>query len=397
MGDRILVTGGSVAANSLAWWLCEGGHDVTVVERAPQLVLGGQSVDLRGTARTVLQRMGLEEVVKRNGTGETGWTYVDDVGRQIAAFEVEDVGEDGPTAGLEILRGDLAKVFYDEIRDRVDFRFGDTVETIENGRDSVSVSFKSGRHEAYDLVLVAEGVGSTTRELIFSGENHPRWMDMTIAYFTIPVVDIDGTDARWFNAPGGRVVFLRPDPHGATRAVLMVQHKARVAEQKSTEEAKEWLREAFRNAGWETPRVLEGLRRADDLYFEVLRQVKLERWSNGRVALVGDAAWCTTPISGIGTTLAVVGSYVLAGELARTADHQQAFAQYERIMRPFVEEGQSVSKINERWTHPQSKFGIAAQHAMLELLSKPGLRDLFLKLGMRHSDEIKLPNYNFGH
>ena len=174
MGKRILVTGGSVAANSLAWWLSRGGHDVTVVEREAQLVLGGQSVDLRGTAREVLHRMCLEETVKRNGTGETGWTYVDDNGRQIAAFEIADVGEDGPTAGLEILRGDLAKVFYDEIRERVEYRFGDTVQALDNGSDVARVIFKSGRQEAYDLVLVAEGVGSTTRELIFRGENHPR-------------------------------------------------------------------------------------------------------------------------------------------------------------------------------------------------------------------------------
>ena len=125
--------------------------------------------------------------------------------------------------------------------------------------------------------------------------------------------------------------------------------------------------------------------------------MKLDRWSSGRVALTGDAAWCTTPISGIGTTLAVVGLYVLAGELATNEDYVQAFEQYERLMRPFVEEGQSVSKLNDKWTHPQSKFGIAAQHAMLELLSKPGLRDVFLKLGMRKSKQIDLPDYTFSH
>ena len=182
---------------------------------------------------------------------------------------------------------------------------------------------------------------------------------MTIAYFTIPKMATDVTDSRWYNAPGGRVVFLRPDQHGETRAVLMLQHEARSAEQRSTEEAKAWLKSAFQNAGWETPRVLAGLEQADNLYFEVLRQVKLDRWFSGRVALTGDAAWCTTPISGIGTTLAVVGAYVLAGELTTTENYAQAFDRYERIMRPFVEEGQSVSKLNEKWTHPQSKFGIA--------------------------------------
>ena len=121
----------------------------------------------------------------------------------------------------------------------------------------------------------------------------------------------------------------------------------------------------------------------------------MDRWSDGRLALMGDAAWCSTPVSGIGTTLAVVGAYILAGELAQTDDYGQAFQNYERIMRPFVEEGQSVGKVNRLWTYPHGKFGIALQHAMLNVLSKPGIRDLFLKLGMRDPEDIDLPDYKF--
>lgn len=244
-------------------------------------------------------------------------------------------------------------------------------------------------------MLVAEGVGSTTRKLLFPGENHPRWMDMTIAYSTIPRADTDGTDSRWYNAPGGRVVFLRPDQYGTTPAVLMVQHEARTADEKSPEDVKVWLEEQFANAGWETPRVLRGLQEANDLYFEVLRQVKLDRWSNGRVALTGDAAWCTTPISGIGTTLVVVGAYVLAGELAATDDYAEAFREYEHKLRPFVDERQGVSKANQLWTHPHSNFGISVQRAALGILSMPGIRDVFLKLGMREPTGIELPDYAF--
>ncbi len=113
------------------------------------------------------------------------------------------------------------------------------------------VRFHSGREESFDLVLIAEGVGSTTRELLFAGENHPRWMDVTIAYFTIPRGDSDSTEARWYNAPDGRVIFLRPDPHGGTRAVLMVGEEVRAARELSDEEAKSWLAERFADAGWE--------------------------------------------------------------------------------------------------------------------------------------------------
>ncbi|GAB3219910.1 FAD-dependent monooxygenase [Spirosoma arcticum] len=392
---RVLVTGGSIAANTLAWWLVEAGFTVTVIEKASEFREGGQSIDVRGIARTVIDRMGIAKEVDQNGTGETGWTYVDQNGELVAAFRLEDVGGEGPTAKFEILRGDLARIMYEHVRDRVDYRFGDAIAELDNKADGVHVCLESGKEEDYDLVLVAEGVGSSTRELVFEGENHPRWMDMTLGFFTIPRGKSDGTDARWYNAVGGRCIFLRPDSHGTTRAVLTLQSEARRSENKSDEEAKAWLKETFADAGWEAPRVLAGLEQADDLYFQVLRQVKMDRWSDGRVALTGDAAWCATPVSGIGTTLAVVGAYVLAGELAKTDDYGQAFQNYERIMRPFVEEGQSVGKFNQLWTYPHSKFGIALQHAALSVLSKPGIRDLFLKIGMRDPEDIELPQYEF--
>lgn len=396
MAKRVLVTGGSVAGNTLAYWLVKGGFDVTVVEKAPEFREGGQSIDLRGAGEKVLEGMGVRDAVHQAGTGETGWTFVNEKGELVAAFEVEDFGNDGPTSELEVLRGDLAKIIYDQVRKNVDYRFGDVIAAIDNTPETARVRFESGLEEDYDLVLIAEGVGSSTRELIFPDENEPRWMDMTLGFFTIPKGNGDGSESRWFNAPGGRSVFLRPDRYGTTRAVLTLKAEARSSEEKTIDEAKAWLKETFADVGWETPRVLEGLDKADDLYFEVLRQVNMPRYANGRVVLTGDAAWCATPVSGIGTTLAVVGAYVLAGELANTGeDYAEAFRNYEQLMRPFVDEGQSVSKVANLWTHPKSKFGIAVQHAALNVLSKPGLRDLFMKL-MPDSEDIDLPKYQFG-
>jgi 2-polyprenyl-6-methoxyphenol hydroxylase-like FAD-dependent oxidoreductase len=394
MSKSVLITGGSVSANTLAWWLTEAGFDVTVVEKSPKFREGGQSVDVRGAGRKVLERMGVLDMVDSRGTGETGWTFVNEDGKQIAAFEIADVGGDGPTAELEILRGDLAKIMFDKVLPRVNYRFGDSIADIADEGEKVRVRFKSGGKADYDLVLVAEGVGSSTRDKVFKGENHPRWMDMTLGFFTILKGETDGSDSRWYNAPGGRSVFLRPDRYGTTRAVLTLKHEAREPSKKSDAEAKAWLKETFTDAGWETPRVLEGLEKADDLYFEVLRQVKMDRWSEGRIALTGDAAWCATPVSGVGTTLAVVGAYILAGELAKTEDHAAAFAEYDRLMRPFVEQGQGAGK-GPNWTHPQSRFGIMMQRTMLNVLSKPILRDAFLKLGMRDPDDIELPDYSF--
>ena len=395
MGKRVLVTGGSVAGNTLAWWLVEGGFEVVVVEREPEFRDGGQSVDLRGSARTVFERMHLIDKVDASGTGETAWTYVDEDGKTVAAFRLADIGPDGPTAELEILRGDLARIVFDDVRPKVDYRFGDFVEELADQGETVRVRFHGGREESFDLVLVAEGVGSRTRELLFPGENHPRWMDITIGYFTIPHGEGDGMEARWYNAPDGRVIFLRPDPHGGTRAVLMIREGLHEALDLSDDKAKERLAAQFVDAGWEAERVVAGLKQADDLYFEVLRQVKMDRWAKGRVALVGDAAWCATPISGIGTTLAATGAYVLAGELANHDRHEDAFQAYDRLMRPFVEQGQGTPDSVKTMNYPKTRFGIAAQHAALSVLSKPVLRDIFIKLGMRESDDIELPHYAF--
>ncbi|MFC3695535.1 FAD-dependent monooxygenase [Chenggangzhangella methanolivorans] len=132
---------------------------------------------------------------------------------------------------------------------------------------------------------------------------------------------------------------------------------------------------------------------ADDFYFEVLRQVRMDRWSAGRVVLAGDAAWCATPISGIGTTLAIVGAYVLAGELSKSTDPSEGFAAYERIMRPFVEEGQSVPKIMPRLLNPHSRIGVAMLRGALRVIDQPVVKGAAMKLFVRDSQKLELPEY----
>ncbi|WP_244480379.1 FAD-dependent monooxygenase [Rhizobium sp. Root1220] len=313
-----------MAGNALAWWLVKRGFTVTVVERHPEFRDGGQNIDVRGAGRTVLAMMGLEQVVAEGGTGETGVRFVDSDDKPIAQFDVQELGSDGPTAELEILRGDLARIFYVACDGDVRFRFDDCIIDITDAGEAVHVSFKSGARDEYDLVVIAEGVGSSTRELVFSGE----------------------------------------------------------------------LREHFADAGWETQRVLQGLETTDDLYFDVLRQVKLDRWSNGRVVLTGDAAWCATPIAGIGTTLAIVGAYVLAGELSRSTDLAVALRRYDEIMRPYVEKGQNVPKFAPKMLQPQTMFGVALQRAVLRVVDKPGIKQLATKLFVSGDDDFEVPAYD---
>lgn len=393
-GRRVLVTGASIAGNTLAWWLSHWGFEVTVVERHPEFRDGGQNIDVRGAGREILAKMGLEQKVKERGTGETGIRFVDEDNRSIAQFDVEDTGADGPTAELEILRGDLARVLFDACGEKVEFRFRDSVKTVDQGAGPVSVTFESGRTEDFDLVVIAEGVGSKTREIVFPGENEPRWLDVIMGYFTIPIGPGDNDLCRIFTAGESRSIWLRPDNKGTTRAILVVQKPPEGEEDFSVDEQKAFLRERFANAGWEAPRVLQGLETTEDLYFDVIRQVKIDRWSKQRIVLTGDAAWCATPISGIGTTLAIIGAYVLVGELSRADSIENALQRYEAVMRPIVDEGQDVPKIAPKMLQPKTRLAVALQHVILRVAAAPGIKQIATKLLMPKADEIDLPDYD---
>ncbi|WP_231639149.1 tryptophan-rich sensory protein [Sphingomonas profundi] len=394
MSHRILITGASVAGNTAAWWLGRADLHVTVVERTPGFRDGGQNIDVRGVGREVVRLMDLEQAALAQGTGEEGTAWVKDDGKVAAQFLAADTGADGPTAEMEILRGDLARLLYESAREHATYRFGDSIARVEQAGDGATVTFASGTVERYDAVIVAEGVGSTTRELVFPGENDPRWMDLTIAYFTIPRQADDDRLWRWYNAPGGRSVSLRPDRHGTARAMLSVQQPPGGEQDWDVDRQKAWLRERFADAGWQAGRVLEGLDSTDDFYFDVLRQVRLRRWSKGRVVLTGDAAWCATPIAGYGTTLAITGAYVLAQELIRTADVRVALAAYERVMRPMVEDAQGVPKIAPRLANPHSKIGIRLLHGALSVASHPAVRGVAGKLFGGRSKDVDLSRYD---
>lgn len=391
MVKRVLITGASVAGNTAAWVLGRHGVEVTVVERAPAFRDGGQNIDVRGVGREVLRRMGLEETALAQGTGEEGTAWIDAEGKAVATFMAD--GDDGPTAEMEILRGDLARLLYDAVRPHAAFRFGDRIANLDDEGGEARVRFESGQEASYDAVIVAEGVGSSTRELAFAGENEPRWMDLTLAYFTIPRTADDDRLWRWYHATEGRSISLRPDRHGTTRAMLSLQQPPAGEHAWSPDRQKAYLQERFVDAGWQAERVLAGMAATDDFYFDVLRQVQMPRWFKGRVALTGDAAWCATPLAGIGATLAITGAYVLAAELARSDDVGSAFERYEAAMRPMVKQAQGVPKIGPRLMNPHSQLGIQLLHRALKLASLPPLQGAASKLFSRQMEEPDLSRY----
>ncbi|MCR4538766.1 FAD-dependent monooxygenase [Pseudomonas sp. 18.1.10] len=390
----VLISGASIAGPALAYWLARQGMDVTVVEKAPAFRDGGQTIDVRGAGRVVVQRMGLEALIRANSTQEQGIAFVDQANRTQAFIGVNAFDGDGPIAELEILRGELAKLLIQQSEDRVTYRFGDSINALEDDGDQVHVRFEQGAEQVYDLVIIAEGIGSATRNQVFGNEVERRSLDLYTAYFTVPREASDGQVMRWHNLPGGRCICLRPDNLGTTRAFLSFQQAPNGYEKLPRDAQVALLKRVFADAGWEAPRVLAALDDASDLYLDAVVQVKMPRWSKGRIALVGDAAYCASPISGMGTSLGLCGAYVLAGELGRNADHRQAFTAYEKLMRPYVKQAQSVPKFAPRLASPHSRVGIALGHAVLRLATTPGFKTLFGKLLSPKADAIELPRYD---
>jgi 2-polyprenyl-6-methoxyphenol hydroxylase-like FAD-dependent oxidoreductase len=389
---HVIVSGASIAGLSTAFWLHRAGWHVTVLERAPQFRDGGQNVDVRGLARDVLQRMGLLDEVRAANTTETGTVVVNSDGTVRVTLPSD--GPEGATAELEVLRGDLARIILDAIPD-VELVYGDTVVEARRHDDRVEVVTAAGRHLDAEFLVVAEGARSRTRDRLFPAESiHRRDLDITMAVGTIPRTDTDDQTWRWYNAIGGRSVHLRPDNHGTTRAILAYAPGEDLLGVDRSE-ALARVRNRYADVGWQAPRVLDAFEHADDLYFDQLTQIRVDRWHRGRIVLVGDAAWCVTLMGGGGASLALTGGYALAAALTDPAndDPESALAAYERWMRPLADRVGRTPKALVRFAYPRTRAGLAARGIADRFVTATVLRTLVQRLhaGKKDDDQLTVP------
>lgn len=336
---RVLVSGAGVAGNTLAFWLSRLGHNVTVVERFPHLRTTGLQVDLRGHGVEVLRRMGLEAAFLEKKAPEQGIEVVDKAGRRKGFFPANRLSPGGGggettrvqnfTSDYEIMRGDLCRLLHDAAKEsRTAFAFGRVIETFTDEVDGVHVKFSDGTTGQYDLVVGGDGQRSSIRRSLFGQDvedasYHP-FKDTYMAYFTIPRPIQPGEEyvASLFIATGRRGLMTRRHSKDELQVYMGYNsHDGKLEEarrQGGLPELKKAWADIFQGAGWKTDEILRALQDTDaDIYVETPALVKLNEWSRGRVALVGDAAWCPTPSTGVGTTCAMIGAYVLAGEIAR--------------------------------------------------------------------------------
>ena len=381
---HVLISGAGVAGPTLAWFLAKAGARVTVVEKSHALLPHGQNVDIQGSARAVIEKMGLMKEVRRWSTKEKGTRFVDAKGRPFAAFPLVEGSSASFTSELEILRGDLAAVLHAATKDHpnVEYRFGTTIESVvPNGEDFVGVVLDGGEVRRFDLLVAADGQWSKVRAQCFP----PASIDvidkgMYAVYWTIP--RLPGDDDWWnvYLALRSRIITIRPDPHGTIRAMFTCVPRTEARKTAWREAAKgsrqtraELLRREFSDAGWQAQRLLDSIDAAPDFYFQPIQQIKMDRWSSGRVVCLGDAAYAPSPLTGMGTSLAIDGAYVLAGELSKLAEGEhpaRALDAFESAFRPFVEETQKVHFLLPGIAHPETTWSRALLEGFMRILAR---------------------------
>ncbi len=385
MARTVLICGASVAGPALAFWLARYGFEVTVVEVAPNLRPGGYAVDFSGpTHLGVLERMGIREDLQDRATGGRPSRFVDERGRTKFTLPAEFTGGD-----LEVPRSEVAALLHEHSRDRVEYRFGDSPVGLSQDGDGVHVSFQQAPDQRFDLLIGADGLHSTVRRLEFDSE------EQCVTHLGYQVAGWDVAN-EWglkkeliFHNRPGTLVGLGANVRDPARADAYALFVAPAMVGRSDREQQHRiLEQTFAGQRWEVPGLLAAFGAASDVYFDSVARAQVPRWSSGRVALLGDAA-CGATLSGLGTGLAVVAAYVLAGELATQTDHTRAFNNYERIVRPYANrcqgEGSPASLLA-----PVSRWSLMARDL---ILSRAAGRALALRFGGKSVPGPDLPNY----
>jgi 2-polyprenyl-6-methoxyphenol hydroxylase-like FAD-dependent oxidoreductase len=343
----ILISGASVAGPALAYWLRRHGFNPTVVERAPAIREGGYKVDLRGAAVDVAERMGILADIQRDGTDMQAMSFVNGAGKRAATMSADlFMGRDDND--LEIMRGDLNRVLYEATRDDVEYIFDDSITAIEQGEDGVRVTFERGAPRTFGLVVGADGLHSNVRALTFGEERKfVRDLGHYASIFTVPNhLELD----RWelvYPIPGRTANLYSTRRAEGAKALLLFSSSPLDYDRRDSDHQKKIVADRFAGAGWEVPRLLESMWDAPDFYFDSISQVRMDSRFTGRAVLIGDAGYGPSLASGQGTSMAMVGAYVLAGELAAAGgDHRVAFARYDDEMRHFIEQNQKLGETN---------------------------------------------------
>ena len=374
-----LISGASIAGPTLAHWLSRAGWAVTVVERAPRVRDGGYPIDVRGAAAEVTRRMGIHDAIRAARTRNKATRIVAPSGRPIATFAFGEVIANVNPVDVELPRGELTRILYDLTRDAAEWVFDDSIATLAPHDDRVDVTFRSGRPRSFDVVIGADGIHSTTRRLAFGPEERfIRHLGPCCAIYDLAEPPIEPDAAEMYSRPGGTMLVAREGDGPARAFLAFVTDDPGGVDVHDRAAAGRLAERAFAGARWPlAPRLVAGLGEAGDLYFDTVSQIRMPRWSTGRVALTGDAAFAPSFLSGQGTSIALTGAYTLAAELAAAPhDPVAAFRAYENRLRPFVERNQALALRSDSAVLPRTAHRLRVRN--LKMRAAPWLQRLGL-------------------
>ncbi len=385
---EVAISGAGVAGTALAYWLHRTGHTPTLIEQAPAFRTGGYMIDFWGVGYRVAKKMGIEDQLLDAGYEIQQLRSVDSDGKVKAELPVEAIRNLIGHDFTSLPRGDLAATVYRTVADKVETVFGDTITAVDDHGDGVRLTFGNAEPREFDLLIGADGLHSNVRRLAFgTGPEVERYLGCKVAACVVdgyrPRDELVYLTYNTLGRQAGRVA-LRED-----RTLFLFIFRAERTD--AGVQPKDELRKQFGGAGWECPQMLDALDEADDLYFDVVSQIKMDHWSRGRVGLIGDAAGCISLLGGEGTGLAITEAYVLAGELERAGgDHREAFEAYEALMHPFVASKQAGAARFVGFFATRTKFGLWLRNIVMRAMNVgPVLRLVAGDI----RDDLELPQY----
>jgi 2-polyprenyl-6-methoxyphenol hydroxylase-like FAD-dependent oxidoreductase len=391
----ILISGVGIAGPTLAFWLKAAGFEPTLVETAPALRRGGYVIDFWGLGYEIAARMGLESELNRIGYHMREMRLVDGQGRRMSGFGANVFRELTGGRFVTLSRSDLSRLLFERIEGDAEVIFGDEIVALRDGANGVHAQFKHGGERRFDLVIGADGLHSAVRRLVFGSENRfEKRLGYVVAAFEARGYATRDEDVYVIYGEAGRMlarVALRDD---RTLFLFVFAAEGDAGSAADLASQKAALRAIYGKGQWECGRILEELERAQDLYFDRVSQIKMERWSQGRVALVGDAAFCPSLLAGQGSALAMTAAYALAGELAKAAGrHEEAFSQYESLLGGFIAAKQIGAQRFAGAFAPRTPWGLWFRNQVVKAFALPGLARF--AFGRDIVDTLQLPDYRW--
>lgn len=364
----ILISGASIAGLTLAYWLHRYGYQVTVIEIAAAPREGGSPIDIKGAAVEVVREMGIYASIERRKVTTEKVCFVNRYDRIVSSMDPaladDKIGED-----IEIQREYLVDILYQKVKGAVNFIFENTITKIENNKEITTVHFEKGQPQPFHLLVGADGLHSTVRKLVFGKEEaYSRFYGMYAGVIDIELDENRKNSCILYNTPGKMAgVYNFNDK---ANAILVFHSKKQLTyDHKNLEEQKEILNTAFSTANWKVPEILRKFNETGTLYFDAVAQIKMKKWSENRVVLVGDAAYCASFLTGRGASLAVLGAYTLAEAIRKAGrNYDTAFSNYENEFRPVANKAQSSIKAGALFLVPKTKMIMFLRNVLLKTI-----------------------------